>query len=166
MATREDIEKIKQKPVEERTAKERQLSGLTPYKPGQSGNPAGRKKGCVNWSTHFKRLMGDEEFLKTIIKKIPGEWENIVGETPADVIAAALIANVTKGMAKTLKDDTPLPRDVRDAIALISKLGYGDKVIHDIEEDSVFDRKVFNFTVVPSMRREDEVENSESEDSR
>lgn len=34
----------------------------TQFKPGKSGNPAGKKKGTVHLSTHIQNLLNDEEF--------------------------------------------------------------------------------------------------------
>lgn len=35
---------------------------LTPFQPGQSGNPAGKPKGTKHLSTHIQDLLNDEEF--------------------------------------------------------------------------------------------------------
>lgn len=149
-----EIEVAKNKKFEDRTPEERRLANLVPYKPGQSGNPKGRKKGCKNWSTHFQKLMGDPDFLKTIISSTPAQWQDIVGDIPADVIAAGLIANIVKDVAKSISGEKPLSKDTRDAIALLNKIGYGDKIVHE-DPDSVFNKPNLIFEVVPSLRNED-----------
>lgn len=154
------IEAAKQKSPEERTPEERRLANLNPFPPGVSGNPAGMKKGCKNWSTHFKRLMGDPDFLRTIIAHTPSEWQGIVGDTPADVIAAGLIANVMRGVVRSMNGEGSLTKETKDAIALLNKIGYGDKVVYE-DPDSIFTKNEILFKVVPSMR--DEVDNATNE---
>ena len=154
--TREDIENLKKKPVEELSPEEKRLVNLQPWASGESGKPKGPKKGTVQWATRVRRLMEDEHFLKTIVKGLPKDWNDIVGDTPADVIAAALIANLVKVTAKNLNSDEPFPRDVRDAVALLNKIGYGDKVVLE-DPDSVFNKTTLIFDVVqPPVREEDE----------
>lgn len=145
--TAEDIEALTKKPYEELTPEERRLVNLRPWAKGQSGNPKGGQPNRIQWASHFKRLMNDKRFLKTIVSNHPQQWRDIVGETSAEVIAGALIGNVLKLAAKSLKDDKPLDKDTRELIALLNKLGYGDKVVHEVE-DGFFDKAVINFNVV------------------
>lgn len=39
----------------------------TQWKPGQSGNPAGKPKGSIHISTHIRNLLEDEKFSPKII---------------------------------------------------------------------------------------------------
>lgn len=119
--------------------------------PSDENRKGGRPKGCKNWSTRFQKLMGDEEFLKTIVKGTPKEWQEIVGETPADFIAACLIATVARSSATAMQKGEPLSRDIKDSIALIGKLGFGDKVVME-PENGFFTRPILNFEVVPDRK--------------
>lgn len=123
-------------------------------KPGEVRNPKGRGKGTINWSTRIKRLMGDEKFLKTVIKELPETWQGIVDETPADVIAAAMIACVARDASIAVAQGKPLSEQTLKAIDRLGKLGYGDKVVIDSEEDGFFDKVTLNFEVVPDRKRE------------
>lgn len=40
---------------------------LKPFKPGQSGNPKGAKKGSIHLSTHIQNLMADDAFEANIL---------------------------------------------------------------------------------------------------
>lgn len=151
--TREDIQALAKKPYEELTAEERRLVNLTPWKPGQPGNPMGRKKGTVSWSTRIQRLMDDPDFLKTIVASTPREWDGIVGETPADLISAGIVGCLVKQIGKNLTSDEPIPKETRALIALVSKIGYGDKIQHEIS-DGFFQRGEINFNIVPDREQE------------
>lgn len=163
--TREDIEALKKKPKEELTPQERGLANLTPYKPGQSGNPAGKKKGCKNWATHFQKLMGDPEFMHKIIKNAPKDWLDLVGDTPADVIAGGIIATVMKGVDKSFKTGK-LNQETQEQIKLLNKLGYGDKVVHDAaDEAGFFIQPVIKYEVVPDRTDIKKVEPDDSNEN-
>lgn len=148
--TKEEIQALAKRPYEELTSEERRLVNLNKgfWEKGQVTNPKGRKKGQRSWSVIFKRLMDDEKFLNTIVNTMPSEWTDVVKDTPGEVIAAGLIANVVKGIAQSLTTNKPLSKDVRDAISLLNKLGYGDKVIHEIDE-GFFTAPVIKYEVVP-----------------
>lgn len=150
MATKEEIQALAKKPSEDLTPEERRLVNLNKgfWEKGQSGNPRGPKKGCRNWSTIFHKLMGNEDFLHTIVKSLPKDWQDIVEETPAELIAAGLVANIAKGVAKSLTEDKPLPKDIRDAISLLNKISYGDKIVHE-DPDGFFSAPVIKYEVVP-----------------
>lgn len=94
--------------------KQRSLANLKPFKPGQSGNPAGRAKGSRHklgeafiqdmyaaWETQGKdaidRVIKDRphEFIKSVASILPKEIEvktTNVQELSDDDLAAALIA--------------------------------------------------------------------------
>lgn len=146
--TREEIEAIKAKPDSEKTVKERQLSNLVSWKPGQSGNPKGRQKGSTNWSTHFKKLMGDPNFVRAMISNAPEQWKDIVEENSADIIAAGLIGSILRDVQSSVESGKQISKETREAIALLNKIAYGDKVVHEAE-DSFFQKANITFTVVP-----------------
>lgn len=156
--TREDIEKLKTKDKSELTGEERSLANLKPIKPGERRNPNGRPKGATNWSVHFKRLMGDEKFLSTIISQLPKKWDNIVDKYPADVIAAGLIATATQQVARAISEGKPVDEQTLKIIDRISKIGYGEmkNVNLDAEEGGLFDKFQINFVTVPDRKKESE----------
>ena len=154
--TVEDIENLKKKNPEELTPEERRIRNLTPIKEGEIKNPKGRTKGCANWSTHFKRLMGNEIFLETIISSLPQEWQGIVEGVPADVIAAALIATITREAAKSVAEQKPISGSTLKAIQLLNKISYGDKIQVEPDENSFFKKPVINFVVREDRKKETE----------
>lgn len=156
--TAQDIEELKKKDPSELTPYERGLANLRPNKKGETGEKhlGSRKKGTPNWSTHFKRLMADEDFLNTIISQLPKKWEGVVDKYPASVIAAGLITTATQQVAKCISEGRPIDEHTLKIIDRISKIGYGDKVVYDAEEDSFFDRVNFNFNVVGDRKQPDE----------
>lgn len=61
----------------------------TPFKPGQSGNPAGRPIGAVNLSTRIQNALEDAEDLPS---KVRQAMERVVGKgkkLPVDALIAA-----------------------------------------------------------------------------
>lgn len=117
-------------------------------KAGEVRNPNGRGKGSIGWSTRIRRLMEDEKLLKSVIKELPSSWQGIVEETPADVIAAALIVSVARDSASAVTTGSSIDEKTLRAIDRISKIGYGDKITLDAEEGGFFDKTkiVFNVT--------------------
>lgn len=57
---------------------------LKPWKPGQSGNPAGRPVGTVSLSFRIQRMMTDEQFTAQTVGR-RGHTGQYIGE-PADAI--------------------------------------------------------------------------------
>ena len=156
--TREDIEELKKKDPSELTPYERGLANLQPNKKGETGDKhlGGRRKGTPNWSTYFKRLMGDEDFLSTIISQLPKQWEGVVDKYPASVIAAGLIATATQQVAKSIAEGKPVDEQTLKIIDRISKIGYGDKVVHDMEDNGFFEHTKITYEVLPGRKREEE----------
>lgn len=156
--TAKDIEELKKKDPSELTPYERGLANLLPNKPGETGEKrrGGQKKGSHNWSTYFKRLMADEDFLKTMISQLPKQWEGVVDKYPASVIAAGLITTATQNVAKCVAEGKPVDEATLKIIDRISKIGYGDKIVHDVEEDGFFDYTKITFEVVPDRKRPEE----------
>lgn len=160
--TAKDIEELKKKDPNELTSYERGLANLLPNKKGDTGEKrrGGQKKGSHNWSTYFKRLMADEDFLSTIISQLPRQWEGVVDKYPASVIAAGLIATATQQVAKSIAEGKPVDEQTLKIIDRISKIGYGDKVVHDVEEEGFFDKVQFNFIQHSGKKSEENSENS------
>lgn len=156
--TADDIAELKKKNPDELSSYERGLANLKPAKKGEVRNPRGRGPGAKNWSTHFKRLMGDEEFLNTIISQLPRQWEGVVDKYPASVIAAGLIATATQQVAKSIAEGKPVDEQTLKIIDRISKIGYGEtkNVNVDAEENGFFDKVNFNFTVVEDRKQPEE----------
>ena len=157
--TAQYIEELKQKDPREMTSKEKSLANLRPNKKGVSGEErlGGRKKGSHLWSTYFKKLMADEEFLGTIISQLPKQWEGVVDKYPASVIAAGLIATATQQVAKSIAEGKPVDEQTLKIIDRISKIGYGDKVAVEVDnENGFFSQPVFKFEVVEDRKKEEE----------
>ena len=155
--TKEDIEQLKKEDPALLSPEERRLANLTPFKKGEVSNPNGRKKGVKSWSTHFKRLMGDEKLLRSIISSKPSAWEGIVEDIPADVIAAGLIASVTKDVAKAIAEGRSVDNDTLRAIDTLNKLGWGDNHNVQVEsEQGFFEKPVINFIVREDRKTEEE----------
>lgn len=153
--TREDIEALKNQDPETLTPYERGLANLKPTKPGERRNPNGRGKGVPNWSTRFQKLMGDEEFLATVVNTLPKNWDGIVAKHSADVIAAGLITLATQGVAKAISENRPLDENTLKLIDRIKNIGYGDKITHELDEPSFFDRTQITFNVVPDRKKDE-----------
>ena len=64
---------------------------LTPWKPGQSGNPAGKPKGTEHSSTRLKRLL---EAVGKMKNPLTGQTEEFSG---LEMMDAAIIARAMKG---------------------------------------------------------------------
>lgn len=47
----------------------------TQFKPGQSGNPAGKPKGALHITTWIQNLLNDEEFEANILDSKVGVWQ-------------------------------------------------------------------------------------------
>jgi hypothetical protein len=156
--TAKDIEELQQKDPSELTPEERRIANLHPNKKGDTGDKhsGGRKKGTPNWSTHFKRLMGDEDFLNTIISSLPSQWNGVVDKYPASVIAAGLITTATQSVAKSVAEGRPVDEATLRIIDRISKIGYGDKVVHDVEDNGWFEHTKITYEVIPGRRKEEE----------
>lgn len=163
--SKEDIERIANTDPELLTPEERGFKNIIPtigYKGMPPANPRGNWKKTPNFGHRVRKLMEDEELLSTILKSTPNQWKGIVDKTPAAVIAAAIVSNVTKEVAKSLSSDKPISKDVRDLVELLNKIGYGDKVVHEAG-DTFFDKANISFSVVKTPTLE-EIQNENSEE--
>jgi hypothetical protein len=84
------------------------------YKPGQSGNPAGRPKGTRSWSTVIQNLLDDPDMAEALLQKKPGWWDKLPNKNMSHVIAMAMMAKAASGDHK--------------AATWLTKSGFGDKV--------------------------------------
>jgi hypothetical protein len=71
---------------------------LKPFKKGQSGNPAGRKKGSRNRKTIVKQWLDAEETIKN---PITGDKEML---SQADIMTLALIKKARNGDVQAYKE--------------------------------------------------------------
>lgn len=87
------------------------------FKPGQSGNPAGRPKGIKNWSVIVQNLLGDEELFEKVIasdKNKPAWLDQLKNKNAASAIVVAMQIRAVGG-------------DNR-AADWLRKTGFGDKL--------------------------------------
>lgn len=89
----------------------------TAWKPGASGNKAGKPKGTLNLSTHIRNLLNDESFVAWVPDSKFGIRE--FKGAPIKAIINSLIIRAIAG-------------DVR-AFDLLAKYGYGSKIDLSVE---------------------------------
>lgn len=94
----------------------------TQFKPGQSGNPAGKPKGVKHLSTIIQELVDDIDWSLTSLKN-KDELAKKYGKN--GMKAMALVA-----FSKAMSGDTK-------AMDWLAKYGWGNKITHDFE-DSFF----------------------------
>ena len=155
--SKEDIERIKNTPDDLLTSEERKFKNIIPtigYKGMPPTNPRGNWKKTPSFSSKVRKLMNDEEFLKTILKSTPSQWQGIVDNTPASMIAAGIVAGATKEIAKSVAENKPISKEVRDLVDLLNKIGYGEKVVHEAGE-TFFDKANISFNVVSTPTLEE-----------
>lgn len=150
------IDDLRAKDPDTLTGKERKMLNLNPAKKGEVRNPNGRKKGSKNFSTHFRNLMEDENFLKTVVTSMPSQWQGMVSDTPAGFISAAYLTVILKSLANSVKEGNVIDRDTRELISQLNKMAFGDKVVIEPESDDFFQRTVLNFNVVPSREKDED----------
>lgn len=101
-------------------------TNLKPFKPGQSGNPAGRPKGIKSLSTVVRRLLADEKFFAALTKgndKLEKLIKSLPNKNGADALTGAMLMTALKG-------------DARSADWL-RKTGYGDRIDVTMEDNPV-----------------------------
>lgn len=81
------------------------------FKPGESGNPAGKPKGTIHLSTHIQNLLNDENFELYLEDRLDG-WKKFDGP-PIKAIMTVAIRKAAAG------DDK--------AREWLAKYGYGQK---------------------------------------
>lgn len=93
----------------------------TRWKPGQSGNPAGKPKGAIHLSTRIQNMLNDPDFKAELLGK-DGKIHNFKGN-PAEAIIRTAILKAMSG-------------DKQWAMWL-SQTGYGSKQIHEFEVNPI-----------------------------
>lgn len=88
------------------------VGAATQFKPGQSGNPAGRPKGSKNLSTLIQNMLMDEEFT-TMLPDARDGWKEFKG-APAKAIVHTAMIRAIQGDLK--------------AAEWLAKYGHGTKV--------------------------------------
>jgi len=145
------------------TPEERRLRNLKPTKDGEVRNPVGGKKGVQHWSSYFRKFMDDEDFFKTFVKSVPKEWEQLIQGSSGKAIAAALVASTSVKCMKAIAEGKEVDKDTREMIALINKIGYGDKVVFEAD-DGFFNKTNLTFNVLPDREDKSESEEDKSEE--
>lgn len=84
----------------------------TQFKPGQSGNPAGKPKGAIHLSTHIQNMLNDEEFSM---------WLSDPREGFVEYKGAPMKAIIKTALIKAAAGD-------KDAREWLAKYGYGQKL--------------------------------------
>ena len=70
------------------------------------------------------------------------------------MIAAGIVAGATKEIAKSVAENKPISKEVRDLVDLLNKIGYGEKVVHEAGE-TFFDKANISFNVVSTPTLEE-----------
>lgn len=91
-------------------------SGLTSWKPGQSGNPKGKPKGRKNLSTVVRELMEDPDFDwdKIPMGKKQKEYAKKIGRPWDLIVMTAIAKSFGQGDSRMME--------------FLRKSGYGDKL--------------------------------------
>src|SRR6266404_7673345 len=95
------------------------VENLTPWVPGQSGNPAGKKPGLKNWSTLVQDVLGDDELLPRLVKLLPKRKQPLWFDEIEDKRFGMAIL-VAMGLKAVGGDDK--------GATFLRKTGYGDKL--------------------------------------
>jgi hypothetical protein len=100
------------------------IHNLKPFPKGVSGNPSGRKKGTVNFSTLIRRLANDPNLAKKVLLEPPKWFNDLPEKTLASAITVAMIIKAING-------------DVHAANWVVER-GYGKEV----EPEEIEDRNI------------------------
>lgn len=110
----------------------------TQFKPGQSGNPAGKPKGTISLATRIQRMLNDEEF-ETYLSDPRDGFKHFKG-APAEAI-------IRTAMIKAIGGDTK-------SADWLAKYGYGTKIELSGEDGSPI-KAVVEFVGGDSERSQD-----------
>jgi hypothetical protein len=108
------------------------------FKPGQSGNPAGKPKGALHLSTHIQNMLNDDEFSMWLSDARDG-FKEYKGAPIKAIIQTALIQAASKG------------KEGAAAREWLAKYGYGQKLevehsgeikTHELSDDEL--REIVN----------------------
>ena len=123
---------------------------MSPWQPGQSGNPKGRPKGSKSYTTLLKEL-AKTYMAKKFTHPFTGEETKITG---AELAAFKLIENIEKGQ---------LPSIQEFAERIEGKVP--DKKMHGEDPEHPFNRKSTVEYVMPKQFEEPRKEDEESANS-
>jgi hypothetical protein len=87
---------------------------LKPWKPGQSGNPKGRRVGSKNLTTLVREMLADEELASKMLPKKPRWWEALPDKNGASAMVVAVLVKACEG-------------DV-SAFSALAKAGWGNSL--------------------------------------
>lgn len=130
----------------------------TQFKPGQSGNPAGRPKGRKSLSTEIQRMMDDPKFIERLSQGIkektgidPAIDPEFQGTPMKAIITVALIESMNP------KSNPEVRAKSRD---WLSRFGYGTKVEveHSGEVGGLFGSDALTIRVIDGTRDNTEPE--------
>lgn len=108
--------------------KDPNLGRDTQFKPGQSGNPAGKPKGRRNLSTMIQEMLNDERFISRLSGMIPEEVKRADPEFQGTPMKAIITTALIEAFDPTCK-----PAARQQARDWIAKYGYGTKI--DVTSD-------------------------------
>ena len=97
------------------------IGKATQFKPGQSGNPEGKKPGTISLSKHIQNLLNDDDFEQWVPDAREG-WKEYKG-APIKAVIKAQIVRAIAGDGK--------------AFDLLAKYGYGVKIDPTDDEGNV-----------------------------
>lgn len=95
------------------------IDNLKPFKPGQSGNPAGKPKGIIHLSTIIQELSDNIDWDKTTLKS----KEELQKKYGKNGFKALVYVAFSKGMSGDVK-----------AMEWLAKHGYGERIKLEIED--------------------------------
>lgn len=104
------------------------IGAKTRFKPGQSGNPAGRPKGRRNLSTVIQEMLNDERFIDRLSDKLQDE----VKKADPEFQGTPMKAIITTAMIEAFDPNRP-PGPRHQARDWLAKYGYGTKI--DVTSD-------------------------------
>lgn len=100
-----------------KTGRERSLANLKPFKPGQSGNPAGKKPGTPDGLRARMKRMLQKEPCSDVLQKLHDMGIDLEHKDNAEAIAYAAGWAAAMGDVKAMKfisevTDEPFPKDL------------------------------------------------------
>lgn len=105
--------------------KDPDIGAKTRFKPGQSGNPAGSKKG-KSLSATIQEMLDDETFIDKLHEKVKERFLHADGPDPV-FQSTPMKAMITTAMIEAI-DPSAAPSVRKDAREFLAKYGYGTKV--------------------------------------
>jgi len=102
----------------------------TQFKPGVSGNPAGKPKGMISLSTRIQNAMNDENFT-TLLPDSREGWKAFTG-APAQAIVQTAMLKAIQGDEKSRE--------------WLAKYGYGTKIEVDADVKGSLTVNIVNYS--------------------